>query len=162
MFKKALIASALGLCTIASSQAADLPSQSYLPLEVAQKAVSAALNKCQADGYRVSVAIVDRGGNLLSQSRHPMAGPHTLGSSKGKAFTSASMGQPSAKLASLIGEKPFLEGLRSMDDRLVILGGGLPIVINGDRVGGIGVGGAPGGHLDAACATEGLKAIGAG
>jgi uncharacterized protein GlcG (DUF336 family) len=61
----------------------------------------------------------------------------------------------------MIGEKPFLEGLRDMDSRLVILGGGLPIVINGERVGGIGVGGAPGGPLDEACAKEGLAAIGA-
>lgn len=161
MLKKILISTALGLFAISNLHAADLPKQSYLPLEMAQKAANAALKKCQQDGYRVSVAIVDRNGNLLSLLRHPLAGPHTVGSSQGKAFTSASMGQPTARLASMIGEKPFLAGLRDMDDRLVILGGGLPIMINGERVGGIGIGGAPGGHLDEACAAEGLKAIAA-
>ena len=159
MLKKILITSAFGLCAINSSQAEDLPKQSYLPLEIAQKAANAAFNKCQKDGYRVSVAIVDNSGNLLTILRHPLAGPHTIGSSQGKAFTSASMGQPTTNIANMIGEKPSLAGLRDMDSRLVILAGGLPITISGDRVGGIGVGGAPGGHLDEACAAEGLKAI---
>ncbi|MCW8944263.1 MAG: heme-binding protein [Sedimenticola sp.] len=161
MLKKALFMASLSVLLAApTAQAADWPKQSYLSLELAQKAVNATLTKCKTDGYNVSVAVVDRGGNLLSQSRHPMAGPHTIGSSQGKAFTSASMGRPSGQLAQMIGEKPFLNGLRDMDSRLVILGGGLPIVINGERVGGIGVGGAPGGHLDEECAQEGLAAIG--
>ncbi|KKM72313.1 hypothetical protein LCGC14_1421750 [marine sediment metagenome] len=158
MFKNIAVA-ALILLSINSLHAETLPKQSYLPLELAQKAVNAALKKCSDDGFNVSVAIVDRSGVLLSQSRHPMAGPHTIKSSFGKAFTSASVGEPSGKLASMIGEKPFLEGLRDMDERLVILGGGLPIVIDDVRVGGIGVGGAPGGHLDEACAKEGLNLL---
>lgn len=161
MLKKILMVPLTALMVASTAQAAELPNQSYLPVELAQKAVNAALAKCKADGYNVSVAVVDRGGNLLSQSRHPMAGPHTVGSSQGKAFTSVSLGRPTGELAQMIGEKPFLEGLRDMDNRLVILGGGLPIAINGERVGGIGVGGAPGGHLDEACASEGLAAIGA-
>lgn len=160
MLKKSFLAPLSALVIAATAHAAELPRQSYLPLELAQKAVNATLAKCEADGYSVSAAVLDRGGNLLSQSRHPSAGPHTVGSSQGKAFTSVSLGRPSGELASMIGEKPFLDGLRDMDSRLVILGGGLPIVINGERVGGIGVGGAPGGHLDEACAKAGLAAIG--
>ena len=160
MIIKYTVIAALTLVAFNSLLASTLPKQSYLSLELAQKAVNAALKKCTDDGFNVSVAIVDRSGVLLSQSRHPMAGPHTVGSSFGKAFTSASMGQPTGELAGMIEEKPFLDGLRDMDERLVILGGGLPIVVNGDRVGGIGVGGAPGGHLDEACAKEGLKALG--
>jgi uncharacterized protein GlcG (DUF336 family) len=82
-------------------------------------------------------------------------------SSTGKAFKSASMGRPTAQLAKLIKDRPELAGLRDMDPRLVILGGGLPIKIGDELVGGIGVGGAPGGHLDEACAQAGLKKIGA-
>lgn len=46
--------------------------------------------------------------------------------------------------------------------RRVMLGRGLPMVFNGEPVVGIGIGGATGGHLDEACAAEGLKAINAG
>ncbi len=77
------------------------------------------------------------------------------------AFTSASMGQATARLANAIAENPALNGLRDMDSRMVILAGGLPIVIDGQRVGGIGVCGAPSGNLDEACSTHGLQQIGA-
>ncbi len=43
---------------------------------------------------------------------------------------------------------------------MVILGGGLPIVIGDAHVGGIGVAGAPGAHLDENCAMAGLEVIG--
>ena len=42
-----------------------------------------------------------------------------------------------------------------------MVGGGLPIEIAGEVVGAIGVGGAPGTHLDDACAEASLDAIGA-
>ncbi len=153
---------ALAICFLAqpSASAAQLPSAAYLPLDLAQKAANAAMAKCIADGYRVSVAVVARSGSTKVLIQGDGAGPHTVGSSTGKAFTSASMGQPTTKLAGLIKDKPFLAGLRDMDQRLVILGGALPIKISGKLLGGIGVGGAPGGHLDEACARAGIKAIG--
>lgn len=139
--------------------AQELPTAPYLPLAMAQKAANAAMEKCIADGYRVSVAVVARDGATKVLVKGDGSGPHTVGSSTGKAFTSASMGQPTAKLSNLIKDKPSLAGLRDMDPRLVVLGGGLPIKIGGALVGGIGVGGAPGGHLDANCAQAGIDAI---
>ena len=146
--------------SVMSVNAAELPTAAFLPLEMAQKAADAAMAQCVEDGYKVTVAVVARSGSTKVLIKGDGSGPHTVGSSTGKAFTSASMGQPSSQLATLIGEKPFLDGLRDMDSRLVILGGGLPIKIGGALVGGIGVGGAPGGHLDEACAQAGLAAIG--
>ena len=140
--------------------AAELPTAPFLPLEMAQKAANAAMAQCIKDGYKVSVAIVARSGSTKILIKGDGSGPHTVGSSTGKAFTAASMGQPTAKLATMIKDKPFLEGLRDMDSRLVILGGGLPIKIGGALVAGIGVGGAPGGHLDEACAKVGIEALG--
>ncbi len=144
-----------------AQERAGLPTAPHLTLELAQQAAISTLQRCRKDGHAVSVAVADRGGTLIVQLRDPQAGPHTVGSSQGKAFTSASMGQPTARLAEAIAGNPALEGLRDMDQRLVILAGGLPIVIDGQRVGGIGVGGAPGGHLDEACAAAGLQQIGA-
>ena len=144
---------------IADVHAAELPMAAYLPLAMAQKAANAAMAKCIADGYSVSVAIVARSGSTKVLIKGDGSGPHTVGSSTGKAFASASLGQPTAKFAATIKEKPELEGLRDMDSRLVILGGGLPIKVGGALVAGIGVGGAPGGHLDEACAKAGIEAI---
>ena len=150
---------AVALTGTFSTYAADLPTEPYLPLKMAQKAADAALAKCAADGHKVSVAVVARSGETKVLIKADGSGPHTVGSSTGKAFTSASMGRPTSDLAAMIKEKPDLEGLRDMDPRLVILGGGLPIKIDNALVGGIGVGGAPGGHLDEACAKAGIEAI---
>lgn len=136
-----------------------LPTQPYLPLNLALEAASAALAQCEADGYRVSVAIVDRGGVVKVLLRADSAGPHTIGSNTRKAYTSASLGVPTGELAALVAENPSLEGLRYMDPQIILLQGGLPIIVEDVVVGGIGVGGAPGGHLDEACAQSGLDAL---
>ena len=161
-FSKVLIKiSVLSILALSfSAQAKELPNAPYLPLDLAQKAANAAMTKCIADGYKVSVAIVARSGSTKVLLKGDGSGPHTVGSSTGKAFTSASMGRPTADLAKLVTDKPALAGLRDMDPRLLLLGGGLPIKIGDSLVGGIGVGGAPGGHLDTACAKAGLEAIG--
>lgn len=141
--------------------AQELPKETILPLSLATKAVAAAIESCKKDGYRVSVSVVDRSGVLRAMGRADGAGPHTVDSSRKKAYTAASVRRPTTELADLISKNPALQGLRDMNDEILILGGGLPIEIGGEIVGGIGVGGAPGAHLDDACAQSGLDAIGA-
>src|SRR5574341_234473 len=139
----------------------ELPKESVLPLNLAGKAVQAALDGCKKDGYRVSVSVVDRAGVLRAMARGDGAGPHTVDSSRKKAYTAASLRRGTTELAELINKVPMLQALREMNGDILMLGGGLPIEIGGDVIGGIGVGGAPGGHLDDACAQAGLDAIGA-
>lgn len=139
----------------------DLPREAVLPLPLATTAASTALDKCAKDGYRVTVAIIDRAGVLRVLMRGDGAGPHTVESSTKKAYTAASLRGSTGDLAEMIAKMPVAQGLRDMNNNILILAGGLPIEIGGEVVGGIGVGGAPGGHLDAACAQEGLDSIGA-
>jgi uncharacterized protein GlcG (DUF336 family) len=141
--------------------AEELPKESVLPLGVANKAIQAALESCKKDGYRVSVSVVDRSGVLRAMGRSDGAGSHTVDSSRKKAYTAASTRRPTTELADLIMKVPTLQALRDINGDMLILGGGLPIEISGEIVGGIGVGGAPGAHLDDACAQDGLDAIGA-
>lgn len=141
--------------------AEELPKESVLPLSMASKAIQAAMEACKKDGYRVSVSIVDRAGVLRTMARADGAGPHTVESSRKKAYTASSLRRPTSELAELITKVPALQALREMNDNILILGGGLPIEIGGEVVGGIGVGGAPGAHLDDACSQAGLDAIGA-
>ncbi len=141
--------------------AAELSKESVLPLSLAQQAVQASIEACRKDGYRVSVSIVDRAGILRAMGRADGAGSHTVDSSRKKAYTAASLRRPTTELAELINKVPTLQGLREMNEQVLMLGGGLPIEIGGEVVGGIGVGGAPGAQLDDACAQSGLDAIGA-
>jgi uncharacterized protein GlcG (DUF336 family) len=145
----------------AAAVAEELPREATLPLALASKAAAAAQEKCRQDGYRVSVAVVDRSGVLKVLMRGDGAGPHTTDSSTKKAYTSASLRRPTGELAEMVAKTPAAQGLQYMNANILILGGGLPIEIGGEVVGGIGVGGAPGGHLDAACAQVGLDSIGA-
>ena len=138
-----------------------LPQETVLPLSLAQQAATAALRKCEEGGFRVSVSVVDRGGNLKVLLRGDGAGPHTQDSSARKAYTAASIKRSTQELAELITKIPNLQALRDMNERILILGGGFPVVMENNLVGGIGVGGAPGTKLDEACAMAGLKSIGA-
>ncbi|NIQ03772.1 MAG: heme-binding protein [Nitrospinaceae bacterium] len=139
----------------------DLREEKVLPLSLAVKAASAAVDQCRQDGYKVSAAVVDRGGTLKVLLRADGAGPHTPDSSRKKAYTSASLRRPTMEFADLIVKVPNVQALRDMNDQILMLGGGLPIQFSDDVVGGIGVGGAPGAHLDENCARAGLKLIGA-
>ena len=154
-----VLAGSLGLGSGGRATAEELPREAVLPLALANKAASAALEKCRQDGYRVSVAIVDRTGLIRTLMRGDGAGPHTTDSSSKKAYTAASLRRPTSELAEMISKMPALQSLRDMNEKMLMLGGGLPIEIGGEVVGGIGVGGAPGAHFDDACAQAGLDAL---
>ena len=144
-----------------SALAQELPKESVLLLGIANKAIHAALESCKKDGYRVSVSVVDRAGVLRAMGRSDGAGSHTVDSSRKKAYTAASVRKTTTELADLTIKVPTLQALGNINNEMLILGGGLPIEIGGEIVGGIGVSGAPGTHLDDACAQDGLDAIGA-
>lgn len=146
---------------VAAHAAEELPKESVLPAALAGKAAQAALEFCKKDGYKVSASVVDRSGVLRAMMRADGAGPHTVDSSRKKAYTSASLRRTTTDLAEMIAKQPALQSLRDMNESILMIGGGLPIDIAGDVVGAIGVGGAPGAHLDDACAQAGLDAIGA-
>lgn len=135
-----------------------LPTEPQLPLALAKEAAEVSLDTCQKQGYRVSVAVVDRHGLLKVHLRGDGAAPHTLDSSRRKAYTAASFRDATSRLDALIRSRPDAAGLRDIPGFLA-LGGGLPIRAGADVIGGIGVGGAPGGEKDEACAQAGLDRI---
>ena len=141
--------------------AEDLPREAVLTLALAEKAAATAVEKCTKDGYKVTAAVVDKTGIIRAQLRGDGAGPHTIDSSRKKAYTAASTGRATSELAELVVKATHLNSLGKMNESILLLGGGLPIQIGNDVVGGIGVGGAPGTQFDDACAQAGLDAIGA-
>lgn len=135
-----------------------LGSARLLPLALAQAAAAAAVETCARQGYRVSAAVVDAAGQVRALLRGDGAGPHTLDSSTRKAYTAASLRASTARYADIAAGTPGAAGLRDIPG-LLLLGGGLPILAGEEVVGGIGVGGAPAGDLDEACARAGAGAI---
>ncbi|QOJ19540.1 MAG: heme-binding protein [Gammaproteobacteria bacterium] len=139
--------------------AQNFPTQKVLPLELSTQAAMAAIKKCHDDGFKVSVAIVDQSGLLKVQLKADGAGPHTLDSSRRKAYTANSLRDSTHKYAVLVAQKPELQSLTRLNDNILLLGGGFPIKIGGEVVGGIGVGGAPGIEFDEVCASAALKIL---
>src|SRR5947199_9252125 len=80
----------------------ELPREAALPLTLANKAAAAAQEKCKQDGYRVSVAVVDRAGVRKVLMRGHGAGPHTTNSSSKEAYPAASLRRPTSELAELV------------------------------------------------------------
>lgn len=138
--------------------AADVLTQKNISLSLAQEAAEAALADCTAKGWKVTVAVVDRAGQLKVQLRGDGAGPHTLDSSRKKAYTAASMREGTSKMLEISQQSPASATL-PMIDGLLLLGGGLPIKAGDEVIGAIGIGGAPGGHLDDGCAETGIMRI---
>ncbi|MEE2523478.1 heme-binding protein [Pseudarthrobacter sp. J75] len=132
--------------------------QNRISVGASADAVKAALAKCQADNLPfVTVALVDRFGTVQALLRGDNAAEHTIEAAKQKAYTAAAFGAPTSELAGRISGngKPSIADLPGT----LYLPGGVPLKVNGVSVAGIGVGGAPDGMLDEACATAGADAI---
>ena len=124
----------------------------------ATEAALAAVSDCLAKGYRVSAAVVNQAGQVKAIVRADGAGPHTLDTSRRKAYTSATFRAPTTPVMEGWQKNPAAQNLVFINDILAV-GGGLPIRVGNDVIGAIGVGGAPGGHLDDACAQAGIDKI---
>jgi uncharacterized protein GlcG (DUF336 family) len=125
-----------------------------LALEMAQ----ATLLACRGGGYQVGVAVVDRGGVMQVFLRDRFAGPHTVDTAMGKAWTAVSFRTATSDLADMTQAGQPQSGVRQVPGALMI-GGGVVIESQGEVVGAIGVSGAPGGDLDESCAQAGIEAV---
>ena len=148
----------------AAKPAADVPvaaanavAQNRVSVGASAKAVAAALAQCQADKLPfVTVAVVDRFGTIQAILRGDNAAEHTIESAKAKAYTAAAFGAPTSELAQRItGNGATIADLPGT----LFLPGGVPLKVEGVSVAGIGVGGAPDGKLDEACAAAGAAAL---
>ncbi len=124
-------------------------------LSVAAEAAQAAVDKCRADGFRVTVVVLDHAGVIKTVLRDDGTSPHTVDTARKKAFTSLAFRIPSSDFIQRSESNP---GLRAIEGTIA-LGGGLPIRSGNEVIGAIGVGGAPSGDADAACAQAGLDKV---
>ena len=118
--------------------------------------LAAAIAQAEAMAQPQCIVIVDASGELLGEIR--MTGARFLSrkSALAKALTAASIGAPSENIPEAV--RPAI-GMAS-GGAVTGLKGGLPIRLNGDLVGGIGVGSGTG-DQDAEVVRAALTAIGA-
>lgn len=129
-----------------------------MSLPLASQIAAEAVSACAANGYAVSAAVVDRAGVVRALLRADNAGAHTIGASQQKAWTSASAKNTTLAMMEGSQKNPAAANLGDIPGFL-LLGGGVPIKVGNETIGAVGVGGAPGGHLDEQCAVAALEKV---
>jgi uncharacterized protein GlcG (DUF336 family) len=122
--------------------------------DAAVKMLQAAAAKATAIGIPQIIVVVDEGCNLLAFLRMDGSRVLSIDTATRKAMTAAATGAPTGNLPP---ENEVRLGLAS-DGRMTNLKGGLPIIIDGFVVGGIGVGSGTG-DQDLQVAQAGLAAL---
>jgi len=148
-----------GIMALAPTGAdAQILTERNISLQLALSIAQAAMAACKTDGYDVSVAVVDRAGDLKVMLRADTANPHNADLARRKAYTSRTFKVPSMDVAKRTNGPTELSGQRFLAD-VIPLGGGLPINIGNDTIGALGISGSPTQEGDEKCATAALASV---
>ena len=133
-----------------------------LTLALAEQFLDAAKAEALKQGWTMSFAVVDVSGRQVALIRMDGARWMTTQVAQAKAFTAATFRRPSAAVEDFAEQRPdlFQSLTQLIDEPMLLAGGGLPIIIEGILLGGVGAsGGTEAEDID--CAQVGLDAIGA-
>ena len=139
---------------------ADTFAKASISSEAARRLIAAAEAKADELGKPFVTAVVDDEGGLKAFSRMDGAPLLSVQVAQDKAYTAVGFALPTHGWHDFIKDDPPLaDGAPSGIDRLVVFGGGYPIVVEDQLVGGIGV---SGGHYseDMKVAEAALAALG--
>lgn len=132
---------------------------------LAAEAVIEAVAACAKQGYKITATIIDFDGVEQAMLRGDGAMMTTIDAARDKAYTALMLGagrneDSSGAIAQRMGANPSAGGLAKLP-HVLLAQGGLRIKVGNEAIAAIGVGGAPGGDLDEACAKAGLDKISA-
>jgi len=145
----------LVLCLGVFASAADLPSKKYLNLAAIKAMVAGAEAEAQRQNVQVTICIVDESGNLLFLQKGDSAPLNTITWAQKKARHAAFYKSPSKDAADTV-KKGSVEALAFPD--FFPNQGGLPIIVDGQILGGISASGAKS-EIDEAIAQAGIDAL---
>jgi uncharacterized protein GlcG (DUF336 family) len=147
-----------------AAPAQGLLTEHRLSAGLANEAVAEAVAACAKNGYTVTAIVVDIDGVRQAVLRGDGAPVHTLDSAYAKAYTAASLApvrkEDSTKaIFERLGKNPSTTASLGNLPNVTFTPGGVTIMAAGKPIGGIGVGGAPGGNFDDDCARAALDKI---
>ena len=159
MLKIAATATAVALLTTVSAGAqapAPAPYGASITLEAAKKAMAAAEAEATKNNWNVVITIVDAGGHIVMMQRANNTQYASIRISEGKARTAVEFRRPTKALEDTVAAGGA--GLRLLSvEGASLLEGGVPIIVDGKIIGGIGVSGVAS-KDDAAIAAAGAAA----
>ena len=148
----------------ANLSAQGLIKTSRLSATLALEAVGEAVAACAKNGYAVSAVVVTIDGARQAVLRGDGAPVHTLDSAYAKAYTAASLvpvrkERSTKELFERVSKNPSTTASLGNLPNITFTPGGITIFADDEPIGGLGVGGAPGGNFDHDCADAALKKI---
>ena len=146
----------VAIATLSASAFAQLPATKVLTMDVAQTIAQEAMAKCRADGYKVTVLVVDAMNAPKAMIRDDGASPSTAEVAKMKATATMLYNRPSGPAtpppAGQTAPPATIPGTINAQ-------GGVPIKVGEQTIGAVAVSGAPGGDRDAACGNAGIAKV---
>jgi len=148
----------LGLATLIAVPAqAQLLTHKDLSLAMALTIAQTALEKCTAQGYGVSVVVVDRAGDTIVALRGDTAGPHTMENARRKAYTARTFKMSTTEYAKRYADNNPVVHQQVTLPNIIAIPGGLPIKAGDEVIGGAGLSGTPG--VDEPCVQAGIDKV---
>lgn len=155
ILRRTLLGVVAALTVVAAAQSAELATKRALTLEIAKQMSAAAEAEAVKNNWNVVIAIVDEGGRLMHLVRRDGTQYGSIEVAQDKARTAIAFRRPT---------KAFEEAVAGGRNAILGLGGatpiegGLPIVVNGEMLGAIGVSGVTSAQ-DAQVAQAGVDAL---
>ena len=130
------VVAVMALLAASSAAPQGVVTQRILSLAAARTIAEVALAACASQGFRTSVAVVDRSGNLLVVLRHELAHPATLEMARSKAYTAVVFRGSTAEFQAATANDPARLPQRDVPG-ILALGGGVPLYSGGEIIGAV-------------------------
>jgi uncharacterized protein GlcG (DUF336 family) len=143
------------LCADASAQG--LITQRNLSLGMAKTIAEGTIAECKSKGFSTAAVVVDRAGQVLVLLRDENAAPQVAEMARRKAFTARMFRSTTLEFQKRTANDPTLLPQRDVAD-ILALGGGVPIQVGNDIIGGVASAGSNQ-EMDDACAKAGIAKV---
>jgi uncharacterized protein GlcG (DUF336 family) len=154
---KALVRISAVLFASANAIGQGLVTQHNMSLGMAKTIAEAALSACQQKGFHTAVAVVDRAGQVMVVLRDEQATAQSVEMARRKAFTARMFRSTTLEFQKRTASDPTLAPQRDVAD-ILALGGGVPIQVGNEIIGGVGSSGSNQTEDDA-CAKAGVAKV---
>jgi uncharacterized protein GlcG (DUF336 family) len=130
-----------------------------ISLAEARVIIEAAVSYAREQNLRMAVVVVDQSGNVVSSDRMDSISFGNTPLAEGKAFASAVFRQTTESLADLAKTRPdrYFGIMNMYPGKVYLVGGGVPLAVDGQLVGAVGVAGLPQG-VDEKAGRAGIAA----
>ena len=157
-YTKMLVGLAIAAICCAPARAQGVVTQRNLSLGLAKTLAEAALAECQSKGFHTAVAVVDRAGQIMVILRDEQASAQSAEMARRKAFTARMFRTTTLEFQKRTAD-PAYAAQRQVAD-ILALGGGVPIQVGNEILGGVGSSGSSQ-EQDDACAKAGVAKVAA-